>query len=78
MDIWAKKLIYTVDIWATQFHLTLKSMWTIERLSQHLLVPTCKMLHEFVGVFTFLPLLNSKPALLGLNTKQERNYETIT
>jgi hypothetical protein len=21
MDIWAKKLIYTVDIWATQFHL---------------------------------------------------------
>jgi hypothetical protein len=46
MVILAKKLIYTVDIWATQFQLTVKSMWTIERLS-HLPVLTCKVLHEF-------------------------------
>ena len=31
-------------------HLTLKSMWTIERLSQHPSLLTCKVLHEFVLV----------------------------
>jgi hypothetical protein len=50
MDIWANKYIYIVDIWATQFQLTLKSMWTFERLSQPLPVLTCKELHEFVLV----------------------------
>ena len=58
MDIWAKISIYTVDIWATtlvdiwatQFQLTLKSMCKIERLSQHLPVLTYKVLHEFVLV----------------------------
>jgi hypothetical protein len=48
MDILrAKTLIYTVDIWATKFQLTLKSMWTIERSSQPLPVLTCKVLHGF-------------------------------
>ena len=45
MDIWATTLVY---IWATKFQLTLKTMRTIERSSPHLVVLTCKVLHEFV------------------------------
>jgi hypothetical protein len=72
LDILAKKLIYTVDIWAIQFQLTLKSMWTIERLS-HLPVPTCKVLHKFdafVEKYSSgeIYLMNSTPLLLGLNS----------
>ena len=74
MVILAKRLIYTVDIWAIQFQLTLKSMWTIERLSR-LPVPvlTCKVLHKFdafVEKYSSgeIYLMNSTPLLLGLNT----------
>jgi hypothetical protein len=48
--IFKRKNKFTLDIWATQFQLSLKSMWTIERLSQHLPVLTCEVLYEFVLV----------------------------
>ena len=76
IDIWAKKYIYTVDIWGTtlvdirgtKFQLTLKYMWTIDRSSQPLPVLIGKVLHE-INVLVSQLLLFSQDGHKGNENK---------